>query len=283
MPPTRNRQRTRRSNSASSVPVLGTMPPSMPPIRRRRPRGLVPTEASNTGSASVERGPGQENGTARVPGRPRLRNPVDVSTSGRINRRNNRREEVSRGWRTSRESLDILRGYLLECERNLIECHQQRGKLSDLVEQLVNDDNKPAPEEDLNYQQFNDALHHEFQELFNESRHVTEQQLPNSELPELMASVRFVAEHRGEETDQTLNELMRRHPETTPVAIDINQGGVMAGISPSFGDDTIVDIVVHGQDYEAVNQVNGILAVVFGMGEESGTGAAESDNGSTAM
>lgn len=286
MPPTRRRQRTnnRRSNSASSAPVLGDVPRSVPATRGRRPRVLVPATTSSIGSASVERGPGQENGTARITGRrSRLRNPVDVSSGGRINRRNNRREEVSRGWRTSRESLDILREYLLQCERNLIECHQQRGKLSDLVEHLVKDDDKPLPEEELHYQQFNDALHHELQELLNESRHITEQQLPNSELPELMASVRFVAEHRGEETDQTLNELMRRHPETaTPMPIEMDQGGVRAGISPTFGDD-IVDIVVHGQDLDAVNQVNGILAVVFGMGEEErSTVVGESDNGSTA-
>lgn len=281
MPPTRRRQRAnaRRSNSVSSAPVIGTLPRSAPPNRRGRPRGLIPGSGPTIGSGTAERGLGNETGTARVAGRrPRLRNPVDVSSSGRVNRRNNRREEVSRVWRTSRESLDILREYLVECERNLIECQQQRGKLSDLVEQLVKDDDKPIPEEGLHYQQFNNVLQHELQELLNESRQIAEQQLPNSELPELMASVRFVAEHRGEETDQTLNELMRRHTESNPLAIEMDQG---AGLSPAFGDD-IVDIVVHGQDYDAVNQVNGILAVVFGIGEEEdGDVIAGSDNGST--
>lgn len=291
MPLTRRRQRANagRSNSASSAPVALTVPPrSVLPNRRGRPRRLIPESGSTIGSGSAERG------TARVAGRrSRRRNLVDGSSSGRVNRRNNPREEVPRVWRTSRESLDILHEYLIKCERNIIECQQQRGKLSDLVEQLIKDDDKPGPEEELHYQQqfnnalhhelqFNNALQHELQELLNESRQITEQQLPNSELPELMASVRFIAEHRGEETDQTLNELMRRHTETSPLAIEMDEGAVRAGTSPSFGGE-IVDIVVHGQDCDAVNQVNGILTVVFEMAEEErGDVIAESEHGSAA-
>lgn len=246
---------TRRSLSASSAPV-----------------GRIRSRTRRSRQNVVHAGRGRRGPNTNVP-RPRLRNLVDVSASGRINRRDNRRNLSASPMAlpTSRESLHILRSYLSDCERNLNECQQQRGRLAHMVEQLIHTDNQlePNPTTTLNMTQ------EEYQFMNPTGENVVE---TTRELSELITSVRFVAEHRGEDAEHTLNELMRLRSETSPLPfLEMDLGGGDNNPSAPHTDDDLVDY-----EFNSSSEMNGILTVVFGM-EGSEQGGVNGDDGSNQL
>lgn len=253
---------SRRSHSASSEPVGRIRP------RARRVRQHV--VRAGRGRRAGAAAPRVVN-NATIP-RPRRRNQADVGASGQINRRNNRRTISASPIHllTSRESLDILRCYLIDCERNLIECQQQRGRLAHMVEQLIQVENQTLVQEHnptgtttMNVTQEEYRLVHPT----GEDVHTTSLETTH-ELSELITSVRFVAEHRGEDTQHTLNELMRLRNEASPLpCMEMDHEDADNNPSAPPYSDGVVDYVVQGCEFDSPSQVNGILTVVFGMDE----------------
>lgn len=253
---------SRRSNSVLSEPVGN--PRTHPRVRRGRQQHVV-------SGGRVRRPP-----RTTIP-RSQRRNHTGVDSSGQINRRNNRREISSIHMLTSRESLDILRCYLIDCERNLIECQQQRGRLAHMVKQLIKDENRPNAEAEI-FQTTVNVTQVQVQPTVDVDPLAQSVMEPTPELSELITSVRFVAEHRGEDTEQTLNELMRLRNETSPTPLETEHDDATPNVTQPYGDD-VDDFVVQGCEFNTVSQMNGILTVVFGLddGDQGGVNADSAD------
>ncbi|KAH8395162.1 hypothetical protein KR222_004032 [Zaprionus bogoriensis] len=274
MPASRNRGfSSRRSNSAASEPTAQ--------VSHSRSRGNSARSRTRTTRRSTASGNSRTNRQATVR---RRRQALEDNTDGYVNRRNSLRDTTdANGGRlpTSRESLDILRSYLIECERNLIECQQQRDQLAQMVTQIIEPEGTQIIEadrlNDLNLQSAELRLADQYhQASFNAG---DTQVLPTPELLDLLSSVTFVAEERGEQPVDTLNELMRRRTNASEVEVEQaqHQDQDQDPLATSSASNAAVDIVVH-----AVSQVNGNLAFVLGLaGDEDAEG--EDDDERAAM
>ncbi|EDV90340.1 GH11057 [Drosophila grimshawi] len=122
----------------------------------------------------------------------------------------------------SQESLEIIHNYLYDCERNLAVCHEQRTQLDRMVEniflhphaasnhQMQMPAEMPQPEMDMTYGQPNQFGFMPVDPQQPERVNAPYNFQSADELPSLLTAVNFVAESRGEQPHDTMEELIRR-------------------------------------------------------------------------